>query len=767
MTDAETTHNRNPQKGLWKRRTGLEKILLVLLGVCGTAMVMGGSFYAIKLHNDSIENESPSNQMQEEDVCLTSECTIAAGNILNTMDQTADPCQNFFQFACGGWIANNEIPEAKSRWGKFYELRDKVDLAVRKIIESPKDEADANSVNYMKDHYLSCTNLSNIEAVGYVPFVGIVGPGGEQNLGGWPMVQTNWEFESEYSVVQHVGRARNVVNEAIIMSAFVYLDEIDTSHNVIYLDQPDLALPRSMYLDTENYAEYIAAYKKLIFKVAQVMTRELATNIPDETLNVDVEAVFEFEAQIAKISVAEEDRRNATEMYNPTTLRALKEAYGIDWDLYFSEVFQNTNVFVNDDEKIIVREPEYFDALLPILAATPKRTIANYVRWRVLMGIIEEGPAELFNIAFEFTGFFAGTSSPPPRWNKCVSGASSEYKGFGYAAGHKYILEYFDEQAKDTVGHMVENLISAFKELVGESVWMDVETQAKAQDKADSIVKLLGYPDWLPSPTELDNYYDGVVAPQLDTYLTNILSQRGWASKLELKTLREEPQRNIWLSQPAIVNAFYSPNHNSITFPAGILQPAFFGAGYPRYLNYGAIGVVIGHEITHGFDDQGRQYDGNGNAIPWWSPETIDAFTKQAQCFIDQYNNYTVPELIPIIGEENAHVNGQNTQGENIADNGGVRESFRAYKLSVDAQGPEPKLPGLLDYTPEQMFFISYAQVWCERITDQGLLNQILTDPHSPGKFRVFGPLSNSEDFVREYKCPIGPMNRENKCLLW
>jgi len=320
---------------------------------------------------------------------------------------------------------------------------------------------------------------------------------------------------------------------------------------------------------------------------------------------------------------------------------------------------------------------------------------------------------------------------------------------------------------KDAVHRMKKKALD--EERCRDKALKDEIHRLKQQEKADAIVTLLGYPDWLVDPAEVDDYFKGIRPTEATTHFENMLGVKYWASGKELHSLRETPERTIWLTQPAIVNAFYSPNHNSITFPAGILQSPFFafGEGYPRYLNYGAIGVVIGHELTHGFDDQGRQYDGNGNALPWWSPDTVEAFTVQAQCFIDQYNNYTVDEIVDIVGADNAHVNGKNTQGENIADNGGVRESFRAYMKSIEVQGTEQRLPGLTQYTPEQMFFVSFAQVWCERITDQGLASQILTDPHSPGKFRVFGPLSNSEDFVREWNCPAGPMNRPEKCLLW
>merc|ERR1711988_1588175 len=286
----------------------------------------------------------------------------------------------------------------------------------------------------------------------------------------------------------------------------------------------------------------------------------------------------------------------------------------------------------------------------------------------------------------------------------------------------------FAEESKAQADAMVEDLRAAFKELVSESEWMDAATQQRAAKKADQMLQLIGYPDWLTDPSKVDEYY--LTAPETSEqdHFLNMVSTGHWAAIQDLKTLREIPNRDIWLMHPAIVNAWYSPNHNTITFPAESCRLA-----------------------------------------PWWSDETIAAFAGKAQCFIDQYGNYTVPELIPILGEEDAHLNGELTQGENIADNGGIHESFRAYQRSIESLGAEPALPGLTQFTPEQMFFISNAQVWCEIKTPEALLGQVLGDPHSPGRFRVIGPLGNSEDFQAAYGCPVdSAMNRgDEKCLLW
>lgn len=382
------------------------------------------------------------------------------------------------------------------------------------------------------------------------------------------------------------------------------------------------------------------------------------------------------------------------------------------------------------------------------------------------MAITGDLTKELGDIAFQFKAALSGVTEAPKRWQTCTS---KSVGAFGFAAAHEYVLANFDEEAKYQADQMVEDLRASFEELVSETDWMDSQTQAKAIEKADQMLQLIGYPDWLLDPVQVDAYYE--TAPEdifEDEHFINTMGTKRWNAIQDLITLRSEPKRDVWLMHPAIVNAWYSPNHNTITFPAGILQPPFFKGGWPRYLNYGAMGMVIGHEITHGFDDQGRQYDGTGSLSPWWSDETIQAFSGKAQCFIDQYSNYSVPELFPILGEEDSHLNGKNTQGENIADNGGIHESFRAYLASIEVEGPEPALPGLQQFSPEQMFFISNAQVWCELQTPESLLGQVLGDPHSPGKFRVIGPLGNSEDFQNTFNCPAeSPMNRVDKCKLW
>jgi len=705
----------------------------------------------------------PSPKVPKQDVCTTPECTVAAAEIINAMDVEVEPCEDFYGFACGGWMGKNEIPDGKSRWGRFYELRDMVDNALKAIVNSPDDNPSV-AVTSLKTMYNGCMDTEAIESAGLDRILATIGPDSE--TGGWPMVLDSWQND-RFDGSLAMGQLRNTLGVDALLSIWVFLDDFNTEENVIYIDQPGLALPLSMYLDLDSYADYIAAYKTFMVETARVMVRELGTSVTEDQLILTADKIFDFEREVALVMTPASDRRNSTAMYNPMTVAELKEKYGSpdwDWDKYLAAVFADTDITIGDDERVIVVQPDYLENSGEIEADIS--TIANYLYWRGIMQLDGELTQELRDVAFNFRSAMTGVTVAPPRWQTCTSKAVG---AFGFAAAHEYVKANFAEEAKEQADEMVEDLRSAFKELVSETDWMDSDTQIKAMEKADQMLQLIGYPDWLMDPAEVDSYYQTAPVAIQDDHLGNVVGSSHWAALQDLSTLRSEPQRDVWLMHPAIVNAWYSPNHNTITFPAGILQPPFFKGGYPRYLNYGAMGMVIGHEITHGFDDQGRQYDGTGSLAPWWSEETILAFSGKAQCFIDQYSNYSVPELFPILGEEDSHLNGKNTQGENIADNGGIHESFRAYKHSVEAQGPELPLPGLTQFTSEQMFFISNAQVWCELQTPQSLLGQVLNDPHSPGKFRVIGPVGNSEDFQTAFNCPVdSPMNRgDEKCKLW
>jgi membrane metallo-endopeptidase-like protein 1 len=307
---------------------------------------------------------------------------------------------------------------------------------------------------------------------------------------------------------------------------------------------------------------------------------------------------------------------------------------------------------------------------------------------------------------------------------------------------------------------MIENIRSSFTELLEEVPWMDDATKRVAREKADAIEERIGYPDYIMNDTALNLDYEGV---RIDPtkYFENALANQNAAARRNLKNLRQPVDKARWTASPAIVNAFYSPSKNQITFPAGILQPPFYHSNNLKYLQFSGIAIAVAHEITHGFDDEGRLYNKDGNLKQWWPDSVIARFKEKAQCIIDQYNNYTVAEV-------GLNLNGRQTQGENIADNGGLKQAFRAYQRWIErTKTVEPLLPGL-PLSHEQFFFLNFAQIWCGTNRPESYLQLVLSGRHSPGRFRVIGPLSNSIDFAKAYNCPLGSnMNPVKKCSVW
>ncbi|KAI9560850.1 hypothetical protein GHT06_011803 [Daphnia sinensis] len=693
-------------------------------------------------------------------ICTTTECVVAAANLIESMDLTADPCQDFFQYACGGWIEKHPIPDSKSRWTQFDILRDELTEILKVILREENNPNDAIPVNTARDMFTACSDTATIETIGLKPLTDLLAL-----FGNWPMTQSTWD-ETSFDWKAATVAGRQLYGKYYFLSVFNYLDSENTNQSTIYIDQSSLALPRSTLINPSGSPEIMTAYSTYITDAAKAIRDYLATGATDAQIDADVLAVWTFESELAKITTPAEDRRNITRLYNPllvSEVQAWTDSVPtttnngkINWQEYLSSIYSLAGITVPSDERVIVTETEYLKKLVALLDATPTRTIANYIHWRFVKDLGGYTTQQMIDLAFAFSSVLYGTSQPEARSTTCANQANNLV---GFATGAKYVERAFDEAAKTETTLMIANLKTAFKTLVDDATWMDEGTKAIAREKADYMSEFVGYPDWIKDKAALEAYYDGLAATTT-THFQNVQDANAFLNKKDFLTLRGPTDRTRWNTYPSIVNAFYEPQLNSITFPAGILQPPFYGLGRLANMNYGGIGSVIGHEITHGFDDQGRQSDKFGNTANWWTPETLANYLERAQCFIDQYNNFTVAS--------GSHVNGVTTQGENIADNGGLREAYRAYNFYVAANGAEPMLPGLEQFTSDQIFFLSYANLWCGVETPERLEEQILTDPHSPSRFRVIGPLSNNEDFAREFNCPAGsPMNRVDDCILW
>ncbi|GFN77023.1 membrane metallo-endopeptidase-like 1-like protein [Plakobranchus ocellatus] len=411
---------------------------------------------------------------------------------------------------------------------------------------------------------------------------------------------------------------------------------------------------------------------------------------------------------------------------------------------------------ITEDEPVVLFATQYIQDVVSIINNTDKRIVSNYLMWRLVMDVVPELASPFQQANTEYKAVMQGMKREQVRWKKCVEFVN---KRVGMAVGAMFIRNNFKKESKDTASDMIHDIREAFNELLEENEWMDDQTRAFAKEKANSMDERIGYPEFITDPAQLDAHYEGLnFSP--DQFFENILRLHAFDGHRMMAKLRKPIDQDMWDQEPVEVNAFYNPNTNDIVLPAGILQPFFYSASFPKSLNYGGIGVVIGHEITHGFDDKGRQYDKDGNIKQWWDNQTSQAFCSRAQCFIDQYSNFKLEQI-------DQYMNGKMTQGENIADNGGLKQAYRAYRKWVQKNGEEQDLPGI-GLNHNQLFFLNYAQIWCGKMRDEEALRKIRISAHSLGPIRVFGPLSNSREFSEVYGCPLGSrMNPRHKCAVW
>ncbi|KAI8379641.1 uncharacterized protein BYT42DRAFT_496200 [Radiomyces spectabilis] len=420
---------------------------------------------------------------------------------------------------------------------------------------------------------------------------------------------------------------------------------------------------------------------------------------------------------------------------------------------------------------LIVSSPEYIEKLhTELLDASTTRTVQAYFMWRLIRSYSDALAEDIRKPVQRLTAKLRGTNAKvtKPRWEICLDEVNAS---LGFMAGRYYVLDKFSGSSKKRADEFVQSIEEVFVDRLPELTWIDNVTRARAEEKVDNLMLKVGFPSAYPdvmSPVSLSDYYSEL-RMEPDSYFKNYLKSRTWDIVEQWRQVGKPPNKSKWLMNPQEVNAYYNPVFNEIVFPAGILQNPFFGNEYPDYLNYGGIGVVVGHELTHGFDNSGRHYDAEGRLVQWWTNETSKSFDEKAQCFVDQYSNFTVEGNNGRV----VHVNGKLTLGENLADNGGLGEAYLAWKQRYDSDRQSKKynnarLPGLDNLTPEQLFFVNFGRIWCSKSTKEQAVQSALTDEHSPPKWRVNGAVQNSKHFANVFQCPVGTaMNPAKKCELW
>lgn len=622
------------------------------------------------------------------------------------MDTGIHPGDNFFMYANGTWIKNSVIPDDQSGWGSFYTLYDENLKKMRTILDelSAKTDHKAGS-NEQKvgDFYASGMDTAAIEKAGYDPLK--------------PML-AKIDAVKDYKELISLLTSSYAEGDGALIGIYVGADERNSAKNILSLYQTGITLPEKDYY-TKTDAPTLEKRQKLVEHITNLF---VLTGIDKTVAAQQAAAVLKLETAIAASHLAPVELRDPIKNYNKMSVSDLEKiAPNISWTTSLAAMGIQT-------DSINVAQPAYYKTLSTLLASQPMDVWKSKVKFDYISSNASLLSKAFVDERFSFSKLFSGAKTQEDRWKKMVSRTDDGLKDL---LGQIFVQKYFPAEAKKRMDELVNNLQIAFDKRIAQLDWMSDTTKQKAKEKLTAIMKKIGYPDKWKS-------YDDVTITRNDFY-GNMRTIAKHDYKESIAKIGKLVDKTEWQMTAPTVNAYYNPTFNEIVFPAGILQFPFFELKADDAINYGAIGMVIGHEMTHGFDDQGRQYDAQGNLTDWWTKTDAEKFTAKAKGVVEQYNAYTVLDSL--------HVNGALTLGENLADIGGLAIAFDAFKLTKQGQSAD-KIGG---FTPDQRFFLGYAQVW--RIVDrpESLRTRITTDPHSPEEFRVNGPLANFEPFYQAF----------------
>ena len=641
----------------------------------------------------------------------------------SALDRSADPCTDFYQFSCGNWLKNNPIPPDQATWGRFNELAEHNRAILRDIVEQAAKPGNRTAnVQKVGDYYASCMDEDAINKKG----VAVLKPEFDRINA----LKSKADLTTLLAHLHHEG----------ISAFFEFGAEADFKNAkevIAQADQGGLSLPeRDYYLKADaKSAELQKAYVQHVTNMFKLLGDS------PEKAAAEADTVMKIETALAKGSMEIVKRREPQNIYHKMTE---KEWQALTPTLSFTKYL--TDVGAPSFTSLNVAVPDFFKKLDAELKELSLDDVKTYLRWHLVHSQAMILPTPFVDENFNFFGkTLTGAKELRARWKRCVAAVDGD---LGEALGQAYVERVFPPEAKERTLKMVNALETALRQDITNLSWMTETTKKQALIKLDAIQNKIGYPSkWRD--------YSTLQIVRGDA-LGNSLRANAFEVRRQLNKIGKPLDKQEWGMTPPTVNAYYNPLQNNINFPAGILQPPFYDFKADDGLNFGGIGAVIGHELTHGFDDQGRQFDKDGNLTDWWTPEDGKAFDQRAQCLIDEYSGF--------IATDDVHLNGKLTLGENTADNGGLRIADMALQSQLNGKQTE-KIDG---FTEEQRLFLGWGQIWCQNQTDQVARLRAQVDPHSPGKYRVNGVVRNMPEFQKAWGCKAGaPMAPENACRVW
>lgn len=627
------------------------------------------------------------------------------------MDMQVKPGDNFFLYANGSWIKNNPVPSSKTRWGSFDELRQTSLDRLKLLCEEAAKNASKNDIyQRVGDLYAAAMDSAAIEKAGYTPIK--------------PELERLNGLSTQEQVLNEIATQRTKGVGGLLYGFFVGQDDKNVNEYIPQLRQGGTSLPdRDYYLKNDARSQNIRnEYVKYITDMFKLVG-------DDETIaQQKAQNILNLETALAKAQLSRVEMRDPVKTYNKFSVDEFnKLTPGLDWKSLFG------SMKVTSADSLLCNNPAFFKTINSLLTAVPVDVWKAYLQWAVIKNSAAYLSSDFVNRQFKFNQVLTGQKEITPRWQRMSAVVD---RNLGELLGQLYVQQYFNDAAKQRMLALVKNVQQTFADRINRLDWMSDSTKQQAIIKLNAIVNKIGFPDkW--------ETYPGVVINRNDL-LGSLRSIDEWSYNDNVNRMGQPVDKTEWGMTPPTINAYYNPSNNEIAFPAGILQFPFFDEKADDAVNYGGIAAVIGHELTHGFDDEGRQYAADGNLKDWWTADDAKKFTERADKVVDQYNAFVVNDSL--------HVNGKLTLGENLADLGGLNIAYEAFKKTEQGKSNK-KIDG---FTPDQRFFLSWAQVWRLNILPDFAAQLILTDPHSPGMYRCNGPVSNIDAWYTAFDVKPG-----------
>jgi putative endopeptidase len=670
----------------------------------------------------------------------TSDWNDYPASVRQMVDREVDPCHDFYQYACGKWLVNTDIPGDRTAiLASFSTIHDQNELVLKAIMQE--------NFPYLSELYGSCMNTTRIDAVGVEPLRGYL---------------TKIANVKDRVELFRLAGELSKLGPDFLTGLGVQADAKDATVYMLYASQTGLSLPNpTYYSDTKRWSSLVGPYEEFITTVFTLA----GFNASDAAANRKL--IIDFEQQLAKLFVDKEELMDPLKTYNPVKLADAMASYPLLIGAYLNgtsilkTIAQNPKIPPGKAQAslVSVKTPTFFAQVEKLVAATPVTTLRVMLAYHLLRDVAPNLSEPFVAAAFEFfSKRINGQKQRSPRWKVCLQRVT---KHFPRLLGKYFFIKKFDGESEMIAKTMVDNIEASMTTMLQDAPWLDSGTKHAALEKMKMIANLIGH-------SAQDEHFPFVLSE--DAYWANLETVNQYTFNRSVSRIATTVDRGEWFMPASEVNAYYSAETNQIVFPAGILQAPFFDKKAHPSQNYGGIGAVIGHEITHGFDDSGRYFDGNGNLVDWWNDKTDNAFRERTKCLVDQYSNFQVVSALDetaVLG----NVNGNFTVGENIADNGGVKVAFQALKRYLWDRDEAEELretASLSREAAEKLYFLSFAQVFCAKATDESMVRRLNIDAHAPERWRVNGVMMNSQDFKRVYDCPAGsPMAPKDTCEVW